>query len=400
MGRFATPRRATISTMNKLSRIGGCISARRLTPFALAVGMALAAPASGYADTYPVSLPGDVYYAASEYDAASPEGYYFDYAGINSTDFTTTSAMLDLTGNNCPTFVGYDTGHTVTHTITSATVQTHDVDIGYSAASNGSVTLTSGVYNASGTISVGYGASSTGTLKVEGGNLSAQNITLGNNSGASGAFNLSGSASSATVKNTLAIGTNAATGTLTISNGATLTDTDGCIANQSNAVGNVTLSGAGSLWLNSTSLTVGLNYAEHPGSASIVVSDGALLAVGSKTGGFTLSMASNCSIDLKDGYFALYGDQTADKNLFLSGAGLKIWDGTEYVAATTSNATVKYYETSMWNASDSLYATYGGKIDLTGYTLVSVSNVPEPATYALLGGLGAAALVLLRKRRA
>jgi T5SS/PEP-CTERM-associated repeat protein len=400
MDRRATPRRATILTMNNLSRISGCISARRLAPFALAVGMALAAPVSGYADTYPISGADDVYCAASIYDGgSSPEGYYFDYAGTNATDFTTTSTILDLTVYNCPTFVGYDTGHTVTYTIASATVLARDIDIGYSTASNGTVTLKDGgALSSSGEIAVGTGANSTGTLKVEGGNVTASTITLGKSSSSTGTLNLSGSGSSVTATNTLTVATNAATGTLTVSNGATLTDTNGFVANQPDSVGNVTISGAGSLWLNNASLSVGQNYADHPGRGSIVVEDGALLAVGSKAGGFTLSMASNSAIDLKDGYFALYGDQTADKNQFLSGAGLKIWDGTEYVAATTSNATVKYYETSMWNASDSLYATYGGKIDLTGYTLVEVSTVPEPATYAFFGGLGAAALVLFRKR--
>ena len=363
--------------------------------------MALAAPISGYADTYPIASPDEVYCAASIYDGgSSPEGYYFDYAGTNATDFTTSSVGLDLTGHNCPTYVGYDVGHTVTYTIEGASVQTRDIDIGYSSSSNGTVTLKSGTLSAAGDIAAGYGMNGTGTLKVEGGALTANNITLGKNSGATGTMTLSGSGTAANIANTFTVAASASTGTLTISNGATLTDGSGNVANQSGAVANVTLSGAGSLWKNTSSLAVGLSYAETPGRGSIVVSDGALLAVGSLSGGFTLSVAGNCGIDLRNGYFALYGDQTANKDLFLSGAGLKIWNGSGYVAATTSNATVKYYETSMWNASDSLYATYGSRIDLTGYTLVSVSNVPEPATYALLGGLGAAALVLLRKRRA
>jgi len=69
------------------------------------------------------------------------------------------------------------------------------------------------------------------------------------------------------------------------------------------------------------------------------------------------------------------------------------------VDATVANVAAVYYTSANWVSGNSIYDVYGSLIDLTGYTVIYASAVPEPATFAMLGGLAALGIAFIRRRK-
>jgi len=151
------------------------------------------------------------------------------------------------------------------------------------------------------------------------------------------------------------------------------------------------VTGAGSSWVISGDLSIGTS---GNGANILYVLDSALVQVGG-----AITIASNNYIYLADGYLAVAGDYTTGgaKNSSLDDllSGMWIYAVGGYKAATTSNTYLVYITADIAAA----YEAALGYDNLEGYTIFSSSliTVPEPATYALLGGLGALGLALYRR---
>lgn len=108
----------------------------------------------------------------------------------------------------------------------------------------------------------------TGTLTISnGGKVSNTDASLGESNGANGTVTVTGAGSNWT-NNNLTVG-NGGNGTLTISDGGSVNNVNAIVANQAGSVGQVTVDGAGSSWTNSGTLTVG-----NQGAGTLTISNG------------------------------------------------------------------------------------------------------------------------------
>jgi autotransporter-associated beta strand protein len=107
-------------------------------------------------------------------------------------------------------------------------------------------------------------------------------------------------------------------------------------------------------------MNVGVN-----GSGVLALEDNAMLVTDN-----TVTIGNNGAIHLSGGYWAIKGETTAAATA--TGYSIKVYNGAAWVAATASDLRATYYDgtTNVWSSS-SLYSTYGSKIDLTGYTVVT-----------------------------
>jgi T5SS/PEP-CTERM-associated repeat protein len=312
------------------------------------------------------------------------------YVNSGDLNFGTTSS-----GDNLA--IGYSTTNNYL-TISAGTVTDYRGTIGHSSGSTGSVTVTG---TGSAWINSSYlyiGNIGTGTLKIEnGGTVSDTYGYIGSETGSNGTVAVTGTGSRWTNSNTLRVGSSG-TGTLTIEKGGTVSNTYAYIGYSSGSNGTVTVTGAGSVWKSSNTLYVGSS-----GTGTLTIENGALVTA------TTVSVGSGSAIYLGGGYLALAGTGTTDlatlEALLNGGTKIYAWDGTtsQYVlldgVTTDSNyygnyVTLTYYsDITTYDALDS-YNLSGGYTVLT-----SLYSIPEPATWALFGGLGALGLALLRRKR-
>jgi len=208
-------------------------------------------------------------------------------------------------------YVGYHaTNNQLRISGTDTTVTAYTSYVGFSSGSSGSVLVTDGAAWKNSTI-VGIGANGSGDLTVEnGGSISSTTATIGMNAG-----------------------DHASTATVT---------------------------GSGSFWKNTGDMWVGLHN-----TGSLTVKNGALVVVNG-----LLSTGTDGTTYIAGGYIAKKGQATTSGITNL--CYIKVYDGANWVAGTAANLTATYYDgtTNVWSATD-LYKTYGDKIDLTGYTVIT-----------------------------
>ena len=199
-----------------------------------------------------------------------------------------------------------------------------------------------------------------------------------------GAATVSGAGSIWTHSDILGVGVSGH-GTLEITNGGVVSNSLSRIASLPDSTGAVTVSGTGSTWANSGELRVG-----DSGEASVMIADGGLVSV---AGGLTIDDDGDGDAFINmatGGMLALAGD--ADDSL---GDFLDLIGGSD---------DIRYWEVSIRDWVDITGATPGEDYtlvyltegDLDGYTVLTVTTVPEPATMIVMvfGGLA-----VLRRRR-
>jgi fibronectin-binding autotransporter adhesin len=177
-------------------------------------------------------------------------------------------------------YVGY--GSTGTLTIADGgTVSNNVGNVGRDSGSIGTVTVTGAgsSWSNSGDLHVGY--SGTGTLTIENGGSVNNGLFgyVGAFSGGIGTVTVTGAGSTWTNGGELAVG-NFGTGTLTIADGGTVSNTAGYVGRNGGSIGTVTVTGAGSTWTNSSQLNVG-NF----GTGTLTIADGGTVSNGTGTVG-------------------------------------------------------------------------------------------------------------------
>jgi T5SS/PEP-CTERM-associated repeat protein len=239
--------------------------------------------------------------------------------------------------------------------------------IAWAATSTSTATIT-GAGSTWTTSNLFVALSGTGALNIEnGGSVSSEHGTyIGRYNGSSGTVTITGSGSLLADNAASIVGDYYGTGTIIIEAGGCFSTTQATIGWETGSTGTVIVTGLGSTMIDSGYLKVG-----DAGAGTLTISDNALVTVaGSAILDTTISTGTNGTIYLADGYLAIKGELTA--STAASSYNIKVCDGSSWVAATADNLTATYYDgtTDVWSASD-LYATYGSKIDLTGYTVIT-----------------------------
>jgi len=224
-----------------------------------------------------------------------------------------------------------------------------------------------------------------GTLGISaGGTVSNDGCSVGRYVGATGAVTVNGPGTTWTPAELL-VGSGG-NGTLEITNGGAVSGTSGRVAWSGDVTGAVTVSGPGSRWTSSLDVFVGVY-----GVGTLDIYDGALVSVADELridydgdGDSFVTMGSG-------GRLALFGD--ADDSLadFLAlmafgTRDIRYWDDSVRDWAHITGAT----------AGEDYTLGYLVEGELSGYTVLTVMSVPEPATLSVLA-LGG--LAMLRRRR-
>lgn len=183
-------------------------------------------------------------------------------------------------------------------------------------------------------------------------------------------------------------------GNLSVLGGAKVTVQSGlAIGYNSGASGSTLVSGSGSALAATGMFVVG-----YAGSGSLSIENNAIayttgqIYLGASGGTGTLRVASGGSLIME-------GDQTTAMTGYISAGNVFAGNGSVYEVVTGTadpRITLGYYS---YTGNESLYTQYGLDSSLTYTILTGNAAVPEPATYALFGGLGALGLALLRRRK-
>ena len=148
----------------------------------------------------------------------------------------------------------------------------------------GTLTIGTGGIVSSGLLAVGQ--SGAGTLAIENaGTLitSMPGADIGEGVGSQGAVTVTGAGSTWTNSGLLSVGTNG-TGTLSIANGAVVSNTDGFVGFATGSQGAVTVTGAGSTWTSSGALFIG-----RFGIGMLTISNGGTVNVGAGAGAVSVA---------------------------------------------------------------------------------------------------------------
>ena len=276
-------------------------------------------------------------------------------------------------------YVGYDGGKGTLNITSGGAVTDVAGSIGGYATlfggdpdSNGTVTVSGSGSTWTNTGELIVGNSGVGNLVVSGAGTvsSGESVyggVIGNNAGASGSVTITGSGSSWTESSSLSIGYSG-NGTLLIENGGSVSDQGGSLGVYPGSSGTVTVTGSGSLW------TEGGGYIGDSGSGTLLITAGGHVvctsdsAIGSSPGGSgvvrvsgagsTWTNEGNLSVG---GYFGTGGTGY----MSISGGGA-VGDYYAYIGQETGcSGTVTVSGTgSSWTSSTGLYV--GGNEDEEG----------------------------------
>jgi T5SS/PEP-CTERM-associated repeat protein/autotransporter-associated beta strand protein len=272
--------------------------------------------------------------------------------GAVSSGFGTISGTVTVTGSgsiwtNAGLFVGNEGAGTLL--ISNGGTVVSDNNLSYIGVDGGPGTVTvtgsgSKLTN-SGDLDISF-AGGTGTLLISsGGALSDEDGYIGVglygyfDSGALGTVTVTGSGSKWTNSGDLYLGYNtysglyprySGNGALTVTNAATVSDSNGVIGNSTGSSGTATVSGAGSKWTNTGSLTVGVG-----GAGTLQITGGAVVNVaGATTIGSlgTLEFDGNSifntgSLAINGGSLVTLGASTFAHSATLGAGGMQIDSG-------------------------------------------------------------------------
>jgi T5SS/PEP-CTERM-associated repeat protein len=266
----------------------------------------------------------------------------------------------------------------------SGVVNSHGSTIGRYYHSSGEVTVNGPGSTWTNSRDFIVGSEGDGTLNIKsGGEVSNNYCYIGHEPGSTGKVTVDGSGSKWTSYISILVGLYG-NGTLIITEGA-VTSHGSTIGRYYQSSGKVTVDGTGSTWTNNDNFLVG-----SVGSGTLNITNGGLVSVAGiliidydMDGDGFINMATG-------GMLALHGD--ADDSIF---DFLGLIDGTD---------AIRYWDTSISDWANITGATYGEDYtlsyltegDLAGYTMLTVTAIPEPATLSLLV-LGGA--TILRRRR-
>ncbi len=155
---------------------------------------------------------------------------------------------------------------------------------GFGAIASATISGSGSAWNNTGDLNVGLNG--TGTLDVNSGaTVTSTNATVGRNLNSDGTANIDGAGSRWDSTGALSVG-NSGTGELNItnggivtSNGGTLTSLTGPLAQQNGSSSNVTISGAGSGWINAGNLSIGGTSSAVGGPATLNLLNGGHMTV-------------------------------------------------------------------------------------------------------------------------
>ncbi len=262
--------------------------------------------------------------------------------------------------------------------------QTADSDLNRLAVSGGATLSTA----SSRDVYVGYNGSNNSLMVTSGGQANlADRLEIGYY-GTNTTVQVTGTGSLLAVSNRIQFGTGGGeNNTLTVSNGATLTNGNDVTFYSSNNA--MTVAGSGSM---ATLTGLDLGYGSSTGN-TLTVSDGGLVALTQTD----VTIVSGNVLRLDDGYIAWLGDRTSQFDSFITGSAIQISDGAGgWITATSDNLTMQYF-----GGDDTAAYNFSGYAHLGNYTIIgTLSAVPEPSTYASLTAAVALGATLLRRRRA
>ena len=209
--------------------------------------------------------------------AVSDKSAYIGFESDSTGEVTVSGAGSTWTNVNL--YVGHY-GHGTLDVSRGGAVNNTSSRIGYFSDSTGAVTVsdTGSIWTSSTILSVGQ--SGDGTLVIaNGGVVSNGGCTIGAESDSTGMVTVSGVAkggirSTLTNSSGLCVGVRG-NGTLDITHGGAVSNTDGYIGKDSHSTGTATVSGTGSTWTNSGDLYVGSAH----GDGTLNIADGGLVEV-------------------------------------------------------------------------------------------------------------------------
>ena len=220
---------------------------------------------------------------------------------------------------------------------------------------------------------LGTSSSVTGTLTISnGGSLSDIAGFIGNHSGSSGAVTVNGGGSNWSNSSGLFIG-DSGTGALTISNGATVSNDQGHIGLNSGSSGAVTVTGAGSTWFNSSALVIG-----NSGTGALTIANGGTVssnfgAIGNTATGTGTVTVNGAGAGWMNSGNLNVGELGAGRLTILNGGTVSNAFGTVGNAAGASGTVVVDGAGSTWanngdlsigwNGTGTLAITNGGKVN-------------------------------------
>ncbi len=255
----------------------------------------------------------------------------------------------------------------------------------YRATGTVTVTGAGSTWNNEGTIYVGH--TSEGTLSItNGGGVNNTDAYIGydNYTDENCEVTVSGVGSTWINSGDLFVG-QAGHATLAITDGGVVRNCQGVISSDPGIISVVTVSGAGSTWTNSGDLSVG-----HAGNGILEITDGGMVSVAGvlNVGGYStdysyLAVATG-------GMLAIAGE--ADDSL------------VDFLELCPGRDNIRYWDLALddWaditgaTAGEDYWLSYLTEGDLAGYTVLTVTAVPEPT---MLGMLAMGGLALLRRCR-
>jgi len=234
------------------------------------------------------------------------------------------------------------------------------------------------------------GSQGEGRMEItNGGSVSTSHgyISIGSSSGSFGKLTVNGRGSSLTDIGHLNVGIGGE-GVLEIADGVVISSRYGYLGRSSGAVGRVTISGQGSAWTDLNHFDVGGN-----GTGILRILKGGLVSAGDfmtidryGAGGSYIDMGSG-------GMLALKGSSAGSIQSFLESI-----DGSDEI---------RYFNEAAWSwehitgaiRDEDYTLTYMNSGNLSGYTVLKVTTIPEPATMVILASCGLAAIGRRKYRR-